>query len=358
MSSWRRAVTVRRSALPLLAALALVGSSFAAFQQVAANWNFGAILNPLGAAPLLGDSEVRTPLRDAFPREIIDPLGRSQWLSQPPQRVASGVLASDEILSELLPPARVAAVSYLVDDASISNVPAHFPAAITRHHGDIEHYLAVAPDLVIVASYSEASAVNLLLASGVPVLRFSVATSFADIRHQTQLLAQALGGEAEAKADAWLASMDARIARVQAQVAAAPCKRVLFYGMNGHSEGPGSLMDESIRLAGGCNVMAEAGLNGQVQLSQEMAIGLQPDVILVSGWQSADGRSPRDQIMQNPAWRDVPAVRAGQVHTVAGAWLTCGSPYRVIGVEKIAALLHPVKQDEGAVALNRSEHSL
>lgn len=332
-----------------LIAAALILLTLATAHQASARWLGGALLMPLDAVSALGDSRVLIPHAAAgstsepneFPRQIIDPLGRAQWLPRPPQRVASGVLASDEILARLLPPTRVAAVSNFVDDAAISNTPEHFPATIPRHHGDIEEYLAVAPDLVIVASYSDANAVSLLLASGVPVLRFSAANSFADIRRQTHLLAQALGVEAEAKAQAWLASMDERIARVQARVAAKPCKRVLFYSLHGHTEGPGSLMDESIRLAGGCNVVAEAGLSGQVQLSEEMAIGLQPDVILVSGWHGNGGLSPRQQLLQNPAWRDVPAVRSGQVHSVHGAWLTCGSPYRVVGVENIATLLHP-----------------
>ncbi len=277
--------------------------------------------------------------QQGFPRQIIDPVGRTLTVTRPPSRIVSGILAGDEMLSKLVEKSRISSVTYLADNPGISNVAEFYPESIYRNHGAVEETLAAEPDLVIVAAYSNATSVEMLLNAGIPVIRFADYNSYQHLRHNLRTLAKALG--AEKNAETWIADMDRRIAAVQQRVANQPKPRVLYYSLSGSTSGPGSLMDETIRLAGGQNVIKETGLKAHTRISPEMAISLQPDVILVSDWAPEGGKSARQLLLENPAWQDVPAIKNQRLYSVLGAWLTSVSPYRVKGVELLAQLLHP-----------------
>jgi iron complex transport system substrate-binding protein len=288
----------------------------------------------------LGNSEVVVLATDGgFPRQIIDPAGRNILLQQPTFAIVSGILAGDEMLSRLVDQSRVRSVTYLADEPGISNVPDTYSDDIFRNHGAVEEIISMEPDLVIVAAYSDATSVEMLLNAGIPIIRFANFHSYDDVRNNVRTLAKATGSEPQAKA--WLSEMDKRIAEVQQRVANRPKPRVLYYNLSGSTSGPGSMMDETINLAGGRNVIGETGLESYVQISPEMAISLQPDVILVSDWAAKGDKTAKQILQKDPAWKDVPAIINQRVYSVRGAWLTSGSPYRVTGVEAIARLLHP-----------------
>jgi len=275
---------------------------------------------------------------EAFPKRLIDPIGRELLLPAPPRRIASAVLAGDEMLAALVASERVVSVTSYADNASLSAAAGLYPDSIHRNHGRIEELLALQPDLAVVASYNDAVTVRLLLRSGVAVVRLADASSFGGIGSAIRTLGAAVGESA--RAEALVLNMEERIAAVQKRVAARPAPRVLYYALGGFTAGPGSLVDEMITLAGGRNVVREAGIGAHGRISAELAIALQPDVVLVSGWQ--DGQAPAEAVLsQHAAWRQVPAIRDGRIHVVSGAWLTSVSQDSVRGVEVIAELLHP-----------------
>jgi ABC-type Fe3+-hydroxamate transport system substrate-binding protein len=43
----------------------------------------------------------------------------------------------------------------------------------------------------------------------------------------------------------------------------------------------------------------------------------------------------------DPIWRQVPAVRAGRVHEIPGAWIATVSHHAAQGLARVARLLHP-----------------
>ena len=68
-----------------------------------------------------------------FPKRLVDPSGIPQTLAAPPNRILSGVLASDEILTALVPPERLVAVTYLVDEPGLSDVAKLLPPDLAAH---------------------------------------------------------------------------------------------------------------------------------------------------------------------------------------------------------------------------------
>jgi iron complex transport system substrate-binding protein len=292
-------------------------------------------LSLLGARPFHATQVVG----QDFPKRLVDPSGIPQTLAAPPNRILSGVLASDEILTALVPPERLVAVTYLVDEPGLSDVAKLLPPGLPRIRAEAETILALRPDLVVLASYTRATAVRLLVSAGVPVMRFQWYRSFVDIMNSIRMLAAAVG--ADDNGARLVDDMRQRIAEVEGRTQGLARPRVLYYGGGGYSTGEDTLIDAMITLAGGHNVARDVGLRGQGRLPLEVAVSLRPEVILISAWERRTGGNGAAAFLHHPVWADVPAVREGRVYGIKGAWLSSVSHYSVKALEAIARLLHP-----------------
>ncbi len=292
-------------------------------------------LSLLGARPFHATQVVG----QDFPKRLVDPSGVPQTLATPPNRILSGVLASDEILTALVPSERLAGVTYLVDEPGLSDVAKLLPPDLPRIHAETETMLALRPDLVVLASYTRATTVRLLVSAGIPVVRFQWYRSFADIMNSIHMLAAAVG--ADGNGARLVDDMRQRIADVERRTQGLARPRVLYYGGGGYSAGEDTLIDAMITLAGGHNVARDVGLQGQGRLPLEVAVSLRPEVVLVSEWERRTGGNGAAAFLHHPVWADVPAVRDGRVHGIRGAWLSSVSHYSVKALEAIARLLHP-----------------
>ena len=276
---------------------------------------------------------------EEFPLTLSDPVGLTFPIETPPQRIVSVTLGTDEILADLIPTSRIAAITQLADNPAISNVAGHYPQHIPRIRGEVEQIIAQQPDLVFVSTYTRAETVRMLLGSQIPVVRLNQFESLADIKHNIQTVARVTGSLPQAKQ--LIASLEQQQASIEAKVSAHARPRVLYYNLNNSSDGPGTTLDEMIHLAGGYNVLRETGIRGSQKVREELVIGLQPDIILVSGWNQADGPSPAEQLSNRPAWKNVPAVINKRVYNLKGSWLFSVSQFSWQGIGKIAPLLHP-----------------
>ena len=136
----------------------------------------------------------------SFPKMLRGPAGDERILARPPRRIASAYLGADELLAELVTVDRVVGVSAYADDRSSSNCHDAYPAALPRLRADPEPIIALAPDLVCVASITAADSLRLLIGAGLPVLRWSRFDSFADVLDVIQVMGAAVGEEARAAA--------------------------------------------------------------------------------------------------------------------------------------------------------------
>jgi cobalamin transport system substrate-binding protein len=274
-----------------------------------------------------------------FPKTLVDATGEEYLLDDAPRRIVSVTLGTDEMLSELVDDKRVIGVTNLVDDIGISNIPHKYPSHVKRIRGEIEGILALEPDLVFVASYTRAETVRLLLGAGIPVVRLSGYSTLQNIEENILTVAQIT--DSEDRALALIENLQAGVEKVTNRIQGQQPPRVLYYNLKGYTAGIGSTVDEMIQIAGGYNVVHETGIKGSHKINEEMAIGLEPDVILMSGWTQDGKTSPAELLMQNPAWQHVPAVLNNRVYNLQGAWVLSVSQYSWDGIKHIAALLHP-----------------
>lgn len=283
---------------------------------------------------------------DDFPKTLIDSTGIQFQLEKPPSRIISATLATDHILSDLVDPQRIVAVSSYIDYPSMSNIVGFYPPSISRTQGEIESMLALQPDLVFVASYSNPETVRYLLRSDISIVRLGEFTSFANIFKNIRLVANVT--DSQAKGEAIIRSTQQRIEFIKNQVkdqAKEQAKpRILYYDLNGYSVGGNTLTDEAIKLAGGINVADGIIADGENKISEELAISLQPDVIVLNQWvlnHKQDEVSPAQQLKDKQAWQDVPAVKNNRVYSIPGNLLRSVSQHRIQGVEMMAKLIHP-----------------
>lgn len=278
----------------------------------------------------------------SFPMILTDPSGIVYTLSKPPHRILSATLATDHILSDLVSTTRLVAVSEYVDYPSLSNIVGFYEPSISRTKGEIESMLALQPDLIFVASYSNPDSVRYLLRSGIAVVRLSEFNAFSDIIDNIRLIAKVT--QTQDQAALLIADLNARITFIQQQLKNRAKPRVLYYDLNGYSVGGNSLMDEAITLSGGINVTRNVMPDGEHKISEELAISLQPDVIIMNQWvfnQSQGEQAPVEILKNKKAWKNVPAIMENRVYAVPGTWLRSVSQHRIKGVEAIASLLHP-----------------
>jgi iron complex transport system substrate-binding protein len=312
---------------------ALVGILVAGALVASYAWS-AALPPPPVAAGSLGVSRVGA---GAYPKTLVDPLGERVVLHAPPRRIVSIALSGDEILLELVPPERLVGLTYLVDDpATTPSAVLAPPTAARVTEESPEALLALRPDLVITAGYTRAEPIVLLEAAGVPVVGTGEHATLDDVVDAVTALGDAVGEPDRARALA--ASLRARIAAVAARPRSTPAPRVLLWD-HGYTYGVGTLADDVIRRAGGVDVASEAGMRGPVEIGEEAAVALAPDVVLVPIEDGAPRPRAPELLGEAPVWQAVDAVRRAEVYGVPRAWIGSVSHHAVRALEAVADIL-------------------
>jgi len=191
-----------------------------------------------------------------------------------PQHVMSLSMCTDDLLLELLPPERIASVTYYARDATISY---QWPQAakVRINWGTVEEVLAQKPDLVLAGTYTTPAARSLLKKLHWPLLEIAPAADFDAIRTVTRQVAQALGREAAG--EALIEKMDATLREL---AASRPQQliRVAAWGEGGSIPGKGTMFDTILNAAGGINVASS--LSGEyTSFDVEQLLAAQPDIL-------------------------------------------------------------------------------
>lgn len=280
--------------------------------------------------------------QESFPRTVVDDYGGKIYLPEPPGRIASVTLASDEVLLEILPPERLIACTYFARDPGISGCAEQAAKVQKTVNGDVEEIIGLQPDLVIVAGFTPTSNVTLLRGAGLNVFRFGHYDTLEDIRKNIVRLGYMVG--AEQRAAELVKRMDQQLASISDNVKTQVRPRVLYYTPDGYTAGLGTVFDDLLEYAGGVNATADAGITGYDKISTEIAISLNPDVVVFAGtFASADGemQDPLDFLEGQQAWQQTPAVRNRRVYVLSAKSITTISHHVVDGARQLAKLLHP-----------------
>src|SRR6476646_192811 len=154
-----------------------------------------------------------------------------------PRRIVSLDLCTDQLMVELVPRERIAAVTHLAADPTVSAIPER-ARGIFITHGGAEDVLRLDPDLVLAGPFGVRGTVDLLQRLGRRVVIVPQPQDLSGVRAAVEAVAEAVGEPA--KGAALVADFDRRLA------ALAPRKRgaepaAVIYQIGGSVSGPDSL---------------------------------------------------------------------------------------------------------------------
>lgn len=235
-----------------------------------------------------------------------------------PMRVMSMNQCTDQILLALLPPERIASVTWLSRNPD-SSLMVDAARKVGVNHGLSEEVVRQRPDLVIAGSFTTPATRGLLRRLGYPMIEVDHPGSFEDIRKATRQIARAVGEEGRGE------QLIARMDRILASLARdrGPPLRVAAWDGAGFSARSGTLFDEVLTAAGATNVANEPPASGYGRPDTEVLLASAP-TLLVKG--AGVGRKPglRDNVERHPLVRRF--WDGARTMTIRQAYYVCGTP--------------------------------
>ncbi len=284
------------------------------------------------AAPAMTEPVV---VRDAFERLVAFPA--------PPQRIVTIFASNTELVAALGLADRIVGIEaytrYPVEVADKALVGG-------RLGFSVDAVVARAPDLVVITPARQAAhqLIEPMERLNIPILvllQRSVPEIIANIR----LLARIAG--VPQRGEALAAGFEARLARVAQRITDRPRPRaIMITGRVGNGlllvARPATYTGDAIALAGGELAFADHAGGARIptqllaQVSPEAILDADPDVLLYAG-----SAAQLDELIRQPGWSEMRAVRTRRAHAVSRAELLIPGPRTIDGVEHLAALLHP-----------------
>lgn len=300
-------------------------------------------------------------LATAFPVEITDAAGRVVVIPAAPQKIIASAVWAGEMILDLVPADRIAALSAWGDDPVLSATALKAAAVPNRiDTTSPESIVALTPDLMIIDTFSDpdGSLTRTLSDAGIPVLMMQSPTDFVMVADALRTLAQATG-ETD-RGDELITAMQAELDLVAAKVAAIPADQRVkvmyyedYYDATGNSAnmlcayGAGSPFNAIAEAAGTVNVCDAANYSA---VAKEKVVGeWQPDVLVIPSMQfdanfkavDDQGQTLRTAIKLDPILATLPAVQNDKILAIQDNYRGSTSHYMAKAVQFLASEAYP-----------------
>ena len=272
---------------------------------------------------------------------VTDIEGTMVAFPEPPKRILTLSMSTDETMLGLVESERIVAVNSLLDDPVSSNVTG-LVKEIPHRIGSpsVEEIMALQPDLVVVPDWGDLTMVPSLREAGLKVVVCKGARNLAEIRETVTLLAAA-AGEPE-RGQKLLAMMDEKLAEIEEKVEEIPQaerKRVVLISLMGGYGGLGSSFDEACRYAGVINGRAELGIRDFQVMTKEQLVQIDPDILFLPTYNDHgkyDVEKFRREYLDDPSLQTMKAIQnKAFAEPFEGYLYNCSQDF-VFGVQEIA----------------------
>ena len=277
---------------------------------------------------------------------VTDVTGTVIEFSEKPKRIVSMGIGSDEILLELVEPERIAALTYLADDAGISSVSVKAQVIKGRvQRNNLEAILSYAPDLVVVPDWDGIDFVSQFRSAGIKVYVHKTPNTMQEIKANIAELAAAVGEDEQGyllqqQMDERLSAIWSKVGKIKPEQR----KKIVALSFMGPMGIKGSSFDDMCHYANIINAVENLDIPRNAAFSEEQMLLLDPDIILVPSWDYSGTKNTGEfqrQIMTNEAYQGIKAIRNHQVVQVHDRYLYSTSQYAVNAVEELAAVSYP-----------------
>lgn len=211
---------------------------------------------------------------------------------------------------------------------------------------NLETITSLQPDLVLAPySQTELPVFQKLRDLGMKVIILDPST-VKGILHDISLVGKATGSSKHAATV--VAAMKHQLSALRTRVAKVRTHPRVYYEIDAtnktqpYTAGPGTFIDEGIRLVGGRNVAdgvtSCSGTTCYPQFSLEALVQLNPQVIVLGD--AAYGTSPAE-VKSRAGWETMSAIKTGKIYPFDDSLISRAGPRIIIGLTKIARLVHP-----------------
>ena len=275
------------------------------------------------------------PAQAAEPVTVHDAFGRAVSFPAPPQRIVPIFASNTEIVASLGLGDRIVGIE------SFTRYPPDVldrPLVGGRLGFSVDAIAALQPDLVVVTPSRQAAnqLIDPMERIGVPILVL-LQRSVPEILGNIRLMGR-VAGVPERGAEV-VARFEARLAAVKKKIEGRKSpSTVMITGRLGNGlmlvAREGTYTGDAMILAGAR--FALQGTRTLAQVSPEAILNADPDVLLWAG-------SDRDlkQLIAQPGWADMRAVKSRRAHAVSRVELLIPGPRTIDGIEHLAAIFHP-----------------
>ena len=268
-----------------------------------------------------------------FPTTVTDFQGHAVTLSARPERLVSIGPSITAFLFAIGAGPRVVGV----DDFSDEPADATKIDKVGGVKVNFEKIVSLRPDLVLTVKFSDGT-IEKLQSASLTVLVVDP-QNVADVAKTSRLLGQAVGADGSTLAT----SIEQKVDVVRAKTANVAARPRVYHEIDASDPakiftvGPGSYIDDLIKIAGGVNVAANA-TTAYPQLSAEQIVKADPEVIVLAADPYA--AKPAD-VAARSGWSAISAVRNGRIGTIEPNLINRPGPRVGEAAEAYARIVHP-----------------
>ena len=281
---------------------------------------------------------------------VTDDAGRKLSFAKKPSRIVSLTYGTDEILTEVVDTKRIQAYSRWAGDNEISFITKEQAQKVgCKVHDSLENILKLEPDLVVASIATSNELVQSLEHMGIKVYIARSPHNYQEMCAKIVNLAEAVGEKA--KGEALVSKMNERMQALEQRLSKLPdSKRKVAVAFNFTSAmgRRGDLLDNMMTMAhvinGAAAVTPPISEHGSVVISKEMVVGINPDVFLLPTWNfnnKQDIKGYANAVKNDPAYRNVKAVKNDQIKFVSDKYRYVASQHVVEAIEAIAKAIYP-----------------
>ncbi|OED56015.1 ABC transporter substrate-binding protein [Aliivibrio fischeri] len=250
-----------------------------------------------------------------YPLHVVDGLGHTVILDKAPTKISSKTLFTDAVLLELVDKEQLSSLTDLANNPNYSAIKDILPKSVPLLALNVEMIIANRPDLVFAANWSDASKLAIIESAGIPVYRIQTPNTLKEI--ETEILRVGDIVNRRPAAERVIENMQQRLQ----QEVILPKKRLtaLDYNPWGTSSGQDSTWDEVLKQANLNNAIEGlvSDKYGQVPVSKEMVIALNPDILFIPAWVYGDEKGAdkfKQDVLSDPSLQSVKAIKNGRVY--------------------------------------------
>ncbi|MCE7554988.1 ABC transporter substrate-binding protein [Aliivibrio fischeri] len=250
-----------------------------------------------------------------YPLHVVDGLGNTVILEKAPTKISSKTLFTDAVLLELVDKEQLSSLTDLANNPNYSAIKDILPKSIPLLALNVEMIIANRPDIVFGANWSDASKLAIIESAGIPVYRIQTPNTLKEV--ETEILRVGDIVNRRLAAERVIEDMQQRLQ----QEVILPKKRLtaLDYNPWGTSSGQDSTWDEVLKQANLNNAIEGlvSDKYGQVPVSKEMVIALNPDILFIPAWVYGDEKGAdkfKQDVLSDPSLQSVNAIKEGRVY--------------------------------------------